>query len=599
MNNKFLIKINALFDRKEKVHFLGVMVIVLFSALLQTLSVALMLPFINLVMDSSVLKQSTLLNYLFIHLNFSNIYSFTVFLGVVLIIVIFFSNFFTILSTWLKVNFIWQKNHNLSSALLKKYLSLPYVYFLNKNSADLKKNILSEVQQLTGHLFMPLLSLITSIITSLTILLLLFFVDFKVTIIAAFLFIFSYGIIFFYLKKSLEERGEKRIAENTGRFVSAGEALEGIKDIKVLGREKYFFEEFFNHSMSFSKLQAWSVIVTNIPRYFMEIVAFGGVVILMLVSISLGEDGKEIIPLVGFFVFAGYRLIPALQEIFYSFTNFQFNKAVLDKIYNDIYGDIAEDHFDNKELPKPLPLEEKISFNNVSFSYQKDKSILKNVSFQVNKNTSVGIVGPTGGGKTTLMDLILGLLTPTQGAVMVDGIEVKKENVRNWQRNIGYVPQQVYLSDNTIARNIAFGIPDEQIDMKRIEEVAKIANIDDFIKEDLSSGYDTLTGERGVRLSGGQKQRIGIARALYHNPDILVLDEATSSLDGTTEKAVLEALDNVAKMKTIIIVAHRFKTVEHCDILYVLDKGEIVAQGNYKDLLKSNIQFQKMAKGIV
>ncbi len=596
----FLIKLNGLFDQKEKAQFLGVIIVALVATLFQTLSVASVLPFISLVMDQGALDQSKFLKTLFVFFDFSSIYSFTVFLGIILIGIIVISNFLSAFSTWFKIRFVWQKNHNLSLALLRKYLFLPYVYFLDKHSADLGKNILSEVEQLTGRLFMPLLSLITSGIMALIIFVLLLFVNLWVTLIAVFLFIFFYGAIFFYLRKNLKERGEKRIAENAGRFTSVSEALEGIKDIKVLGREKYFFERFSRYSMNFSRLHTWSSVVTNIPRYFMEVVAFGGVVALILALMAFGRKGGEIIPLVSFFVFAGYRLIPALQDIFYSFTNFQFNKAVLDRVYQDLHQEAIgyAGDFDRKELPEPLSFQKSISFNNLSFTYPNRKDfVLRDINFQVDKGASIGIVGPTGGGKTTLIDVILGLFTPSQGALEVDGIKIENENVRNWQRNIGYVPQQVYLSDNTIACNIAFGVSNDQIDMSQVKKVAKIANIHSFIEKELPLGYDTFVGERGVRLSGGQRQRISIARALYHNPDLLILDEATSSLDGTTEKAVLEAINNVAKLKTLIIVAHRLKTVEHCDTLYLLDKGRIVAQGSYKDLLENNPQFQDMAKG--
>lgn len=599
-NFDFLKKLNALFNRKEKTQFFGLMIAALATALFQMLSIASILPFVNLVMDPGSLEQSRLLKALFTFFKFSSVYSFTVFLGFVMIGIIVISNFVFIFATWLKIRFIWQKNHNLSMALLRKYLSLPYVYFLDKHSADLGKNILSEVEQLTARLFMPLLGLITSSIVALVIFTLLLFVNSSVTLVALLLFALFYGVIFFYLRGSLKEKGERRLKENTGRFISAGEALEGIKDIKILGREKYFLERFSGYSINFSKVQAWSYVITCIPRYLMEIVAFGGVIALILILMASGENKGQIIPLVSLFVFAGYRLMPALQDIFHSFASFQFNKAVLNKVYKDIHeGGIHPDKdLDNKELPDPLVLEESISFANVSFLYPNRKDfVLRDINFQVKRGVSIGIVGPTGGGKTTLVDLILGLLTPTKGTIKVDGVEVKKENVRNWQRNIGYVPQQIYLSDDTIARNIAFGIADEQIDMIQVKRVSKIANIDAFIEKELPFGYDTFIGERGIRLSGGQKQRIGIARALYHDPGVLVLDEATSFLDGTTEKAVLEAIKNVTKLKTFIIVTHRFKTVEHCDMLYFIDKGKIVVQGTYKDLLKDNLQFQEMVNG--
>ena len=597
----FLRKMNGLFDKKEKIQFLGVIAVGSISALFQTLSVASILPFINLVMNPETVSQNNFLMAFYNFFNFSSSYYFTVFLGFIIIGIIIISNFLSAFTVWLKVRFIWKKNHNLSLDLLKKYLSLPYVYFLDKHSADLGKNILSEVERFTGQLLMPLLSLITSLITVLVIFTLLIFVNPLVAFIAVVLFTFFYGIIFFYLRASLKERGGRRLEENKGRYTSVGEALEGIKDIKVLGREKYFLDRFSRYSQNSSRLESWSHVVTNLPRYVMEVIAFGGIITFILILMFLGRTGKEIIPLISFFVFAGYRLMPALQDIFRSFASFQFNKAVLNKIYYDVHepGISYGQELDlDRKLPDPLGFQKSISFNRVSFSYPNKKDpVLKNIDFQIAKGSSIGIVGPTGGGKTTLIDLILGLFTPDQGAMEVDGIEIKKENVRNWQRNIGYVPQQVYLSDDTIAHNIAFGIRDEDIDMAQVKRVAEIANIHNFIENDLPFSYNTFVGEKGIRLSGGQKQRISIARALYHNPDLLVLDEATSFLDGTTEKTVLEAINNVAKLKTLIIVAHRLKTVEHCDTLYFLDKGQIIDQGNYQYLLENNHQFKEMARG--
>lgn len=594
----FLRKVSDLFNRREKIEFFGLMVMSLISALFQTISIVSILPFINLVMNPNIITQNKYLTILYDSLGFTTAYSFTIFLGIMVLGIIVVSNFIFTLSLWLKIRFAWKKNHNLSLALLKKYLSLPYVYFLNKHSTDLSKNVLSEVEQLTSSLFMPLLSFITSAMMTIIIFIALFLVDPTIALAAILLFGLFYGSTLFYLRNNLKERGKKRLKENTGRFTSVGEAIAGIKDIKALGREKYFFEKFSKHSIAFSRLQAWNSVIGNIPRYIIEVIAFGGIIILILILMANGETGGEIIPMVSFFVFAGYRLIPALQDIFRSLTCFQFNRAILDKIHNDVHEKGGQIFSEKAELPEPFPFQNSIGFNDVSFLYpNKKKYVLEDINFQVKKGTSIGIIGPTGGGKTTLVDLVLCLLTPDKGRVEVDGVGIKKENIRNWQRNIGYVPQQIYMSDDTITHNIAFGIPEENINKEQVRQVAKIANIDTFIEKELSGGYDTLVGERGVRLSGGQKQRISIARALYHNPEVLVLDEATSSLDGTTEKSVLEAMDNVAKLKTLIIVAHRLKTVEHCDVLYLLDKGKIVAQGDYQDLLENNLQFQEMVEG--
>ncbi len=591
-------KLNTLFDQKEKLQFVFVIGVALAAALFQALGVVSVLPFLELVMDPDMVQEQKWLNLLFVSLGFQSTFSFTIFVGCVMLAILLVGNVVSAFSAWLKVRFVWQKNHSISSALLRKYLSLPYTYFLNKHSADLGKNILSEVEQMTGQLLLPLLRLLTSGIVVFIVLALLFFVNPAVAAVATLLFGSSYLVIFALLRSRLRVKGVKRVQENTGRYTAATEALAGIKDIKILGREEYFLKCFSDHSARFSELQAWVAVVGQSPRYLMEIVAFGGVITLILVFLGLKQDGSQIIPLVSFFVFAGYRLMPALQEIFYGVSSVQFNRAILDRISRDIRGEMVESSvFEKRELPKPLRLRERIKLEGIGFRYPYAKQdALCDVNLEIPKGAFVGLVGPTGGGKTTLGDVLIGLLAPTRGQLMVDGVEIRDDNVRNWQRNVGYVPQQVFLADDSVTHNVAFGLPDEYIDRVRIEQVCKIANLHDFIEKELPEGYNTTIGERGIRLSGGQRQRIGIARALYHDPEVLVLDEATSSLDGITERAVFQAIENVAKKKTVIAIAHRLITVKSCQKIYLIDKGAIVAQGTHGELLEGNVQFRAMSR---
>jgi len=276
-----------------------------------------------------------------------------------------------------------------------------------------------------------------------------------------------------------------------------------------------------------------------------------------------------------------------------------FSHAVLDNIYHEMmalnqYGEYAYMPIDKSDI---IPLKNFIQLKNVSFYYSNTtEPSLHNINLVINRNTSVAFVGSTGSGKTTLVDIILGLLQPQEGELVIDNIKITQDNVRNYQKNIGYVPQNIYLSDDTITRNIAFGIEDDEIDIEKVKKAARIANIDVFIEKETPDGYDTVIGERGIRLSGGQRQRIGIARALYHDPEVIILDEATSSLDGITEESFIEALEDAVKVKTLIIVAHRFTTIKKCDIIFLIDKGKIIAQGNYDELMKTNPRFQAMSR---
>jgi ATP-binding cassette, subfamily B, bacterial PglK len=465
---------------------------------------------------------------------------------------------------------------------------MPYEFYLNENTADLGKNVLSEVQQLTNNFLLPLIKIITSGIVTIVIVLLLLYVEFKTTLIAAAVLILLYALIYIYYSGRLKIGGKRRLQENKERYKKASEALSGIKDIKVLGVEIFFIQRFSIHSSEFSRLQSWYQVVGRVTRYLMEIVAFGGIVglIVFLVARSISTD--EIIPLVSFFAFAGYRLMPALQEVFNSATTFKFNKAVLDQVHKDMstsdLRDQRKDDSDNQA--EALKFKKGIRLENVNFSYSKGKkNALKDITIDIPKNKFIAFIGETGSGKTTLIDVLLGLLKPSKGGLYVDDNQIKGEKVKRWQASVGYVPQQIYLSDDTVARNIAFGLPDKMIDMEQVRKVSKMANLDNFIEDELKDGYQTMIGERGIRLSGGQKQRIGIARALYHDPQVLLLDEATSSLDDETEKEVLAAIEDVSKLKTMIVIAHRLTTVKNSDWIYVLKNGRIEKSGNYDEIV--------------
>jgi ATP-binding cassette, subfamily B, bacterial PglK len=598
----YLTKIFSLFDHAEKRQFIWVLIVAFCMASFQAVGVASVLPFVNMLLEPDSIMHSRYLGWLYTTLGFSDKNSFILMLGFLILFIIVTGNFISAVSTWIKMRFVFRNNHNLATKLLKKYLSLPYIFFLNNNTANLGKNILSEVNTLTFGILISFLEIVVKGIIVILILGMLLYVDFYVSMFALMLLGGSYAFIYYLLRKRLQRRGEERLSANQGRFETAYTALGGIKDIKILGREQFFIDRFQKHSKRHSELQAWHAVLENVPRYLLETIAFGGIIVLILSLLFMKGNINETIPLVTLFAFAGYRLMPALQNIFQAFTNMKFDQAVLDKIYIDMHEidslSMKDIHF-NGELPDPLPFHNEIKISSITYSYPyTSETVLRNISFEVKRNASIAIVGSTGSGKTTLVDIILGLLTPRQGNIFVDGTEVTENNVRNWQRNLGYVPQQIFLSDDTITRNIAFGIPDNMINRKSLETAAQIANIHDFIINELPKGYDTIVGERGIRLSGGERQRIGIARALYHNPEILVLDEATSSLDGITEDAVLQAIDNAAKLKTLIIIAHRLTTVMNCDVIYLIQNGNLIASGTYAELISTNVQFRAMAKTI-
>jgi ABC-type multidrug transport system fused ATPase/permease subunit len=338
-------------------------------------------------------------------------------------------------------------------------------------------------------------------------------------------------------------------------------------------------------------------IISLVPRYTLEILAFGGILIIVLHVLGEERGAGQMVPLLALYSFAGYRLMPAMQNVFVNLAMVRFSLASLDILHADLTeglnGADPERLLVKPANIQPLPFTKEFELRDVNFCYfGAQEPVLTGLNLTIPVNSTIGFVGATGSGKTTAVDIILGLLTPLSGKLLADGIEINEHNLARWQRNLGYVPQNIYLCDDTLTRNIAFGVPESEIDMEAVVRAARIANLDDFVKNELPEGYETVIGERGVRLSGGQRQRIGIARALYHDPAVLILDEATSALDGITEEAVMDAIRNLSRKKTIVMIAHRLTTVKDSDLIYILEHGKIVEYGSYNDLQISSEWFR-------
>ncbi len=600
MNQKsFLKKLYEIFTPRERMQAMMVFFASLATAFVQAFGVASIFPFINVVMNPDIVGQNKWLSLLYNKGHFTSINYFILFLGIAIFLIVIFSGTISAITTWAKTRFTLGKNHSLSRRLLTVYLNQPYEFFLQKNSSELSKNILSEVNQLTSQLLMALFDILINGLMVVVILSMLFIVDVSVTIGAIIFLSGSYGIINYFIKNKLKEIGRERLEANRGRFRMVNESLSSIKTTKIMGLESYFLDNYSYFSWRFARYNVFASVVGEIPRYLLEAVAFGGIVSFVIFMIIRGDKTLEFIPLLSLYAFAAYRIIPALNRLFNSTATVYYNIAIVDKIYEDMIEIVPPKIL----LPKPDATKLELSFNktiklqNISFSYQDSScEVINNINFTIPKNSMIGFAGPTGCGKTTLVDIILGLLKPQKGNIMVDDIEINDENIIAWQRKIGYVPQEIYLSDDTISKNIAFGVPDEEISDEQIQYVAQSAAIESFIENELPQKYNTVIGERGIRLSGGQRQRIGLARALYRNPEVLVLDEATSSLDGTTEEHVLKAIQSAAHTRTVIMIAHRLNTLKECDQIYILEKGRIIGQGKYEELIVRNKKFREMAK---
>lgn len=387
-----------------------------------------------------------------------------------------------------------------------------------------------------------------------------------------------------------------------GRFNASLVSLRGILHDSA-GRADTLVGNYDPPAGTFARSMASSQVLSQLPRYAIEALAFGFVISLFLFLLYTSGSVQSVLPLAGAFAVAGYRMLPALQRVYQGVSQLRFNRSVLETLERDLAKARAASKQRNQQRAKQpgattkLPFKHEIRLEGVGYTYPGARGpALHDISMSIPRNTFVALIGSTGAGKTTLADVILGLLPSQEGTLAVDGTPLTDANMRRWQANLGYVPQEIYLSDDTVAANIAYGLPTGELDMTAVERAARIASIHEFITEELHDSYQTFVGERGVRLSGGQRQRIGIARALYRDPGVLVLDEATSALDNETERRIVEELDAMRGGRTLVVIAHRLSTVRHCHKLYLLRHGTLVVSGSYDELLANSTEFRRLAQ---
>jgi ABC-type multidrug transport system fused ATPase/permease subunit len=588
-----------LFTGREKRQLFFVFLAQLITGFIELAGIASLGPFISIITNPQIIHQNKYLEMVYSRFAFSSDRAFIMAFGFGVIIMLVVSNLFMALVTFINFRFTERRRYSFSVRLFEKYLRQPYAYFLDQNTAVLIRN-LDNVNYFISEVLSNLLNLISFSIISLFIIFFLILLNPLLAISISLVLAFLYMVIFGILRRTLAERGKDSQYYSYLRYKYINETFGGIKDIKILKKERTFLELFSMPILKLAKNEAVSAAINELPRFLIETVAIGGMVLVMLIMISSGAKIEHFLPTLTVYAFGAYRLLPLLQRIFRASTAIRYRFPLAENLYNDFTNlpDGAELLYD-ADIPL-LPFNSDISIESIVFSYPNSgRIILNNISLDIKHNTSVALVGPTGCGKTTMVDIILGLLIPRGGTISVDGRLIDDSNRANWQKNLGYVPQNIYLTEDTIKNNIAFGVPPDKIDMEAVIRAAKLANIHDFVSGELEQGYDSSIGERGTKLSGGQRQRIGIARAVYHDPAVLIFDEATSALDSLTENAVMDAIHNMGHKKTIIIIAHRITTVKNCDRIYMMDKGIIIDHGNYGELYAGNDLFKKMADGIL
>ena len=572
------------------------LVMILIMALLDMIGIASILPFMAVITNPGLVETNYILNYMFQASNIfgvENNQQFLFALGVFVFVILITSLVFKALTNYAQLRYIQMREYSISKRLVEGYLHQPYSWFLGRHSADLGKTILSEVAQVVGGGLRPLMELIAKGVVSIVIIILLILTNPKLALIASISLGGAYGLIFYFIRGFLNRIGKKRLESNQLRFMALSDAFGAIKEVKVGGLEKTYVKHFSDPGKIFALTRSSSQIISKLPRYFLEAIAFGGILLIILYMMVQTGSFNNALPILSLYVFAGYRLIPALQTIYSSITELAFVSPSLDKLHEDIKN---LKPFNENQDQGVLSFNKAITLKNIYYNYPNEsRTALKDINLSIPAKTIVGLVGATGSGKTTTVDIILGLLETKKGTLEVDGKVITNQNSRSWQRSIGYVPQHIYLSDDTVAANIAFGVGLKDINQADVEKAVKIANLHEFVMDELPKQYQTTIGERGVRLSGGQRQRIGIARALYHKPQVLILDEATSALDSQTEKAVMDAVNNLSKNITIILIAHRLSTVKKCDQIFLLEKGQLKDQGTFKELIKVNENFRANA----
>jgi len=565
---KFVKQVNELIEPAERKKLAGLFLLTFVTGTFEVAGVASIMPFIAILSQPVLIQKYPLLHGVYLWCGFSDINHFLIFLGACVLLILFVVNGLGAFTLWVTTRFTFKQGDYLSRRLLAHYLNKPYAYFLNRNSADMGKEIQAEAQDLAQFLLFPLLLVSVRSVVCLFIFGFLLWID---PLLAVSIFGFltcAYGVAYLAVYKKLRRFGESR-SHNLGlRYKVASEAFSAIKEVKLFGVEAGFADEFRGPSNAHARAHAAYHIVSQLPQYAIETAAFAAVMLMILYLIlSQGSFGAAL-PVIAAYALAAQRMLPSVKRIFDGVASVRSYAPVLEHISTELETDAPQPVIESTpKAPRiPLGLSEAITLEHITFSYEGSaQPVIRDLNLTIKANSTVGFVGPTGSGKTTLVDLVMGLLSTQEGRILIDGHPLTAENLRSWQAGLGYVPQHIHLSDQSVARNIAFGVPQDGIDMGAVQRAAEIANIHDFIVGELPQGYDTLIGENGVRLSGGQRQRIGIARALYKNPAVLVLDEATSALDNETEAAIMDAITNLKHQKTILIIAHRLGTVKGCD----------------------------------
>ena len=595
---KVIKQLFVLLTDKQLKQFYILQVLVVIMAFTELLGIASIAPFMALVGDISILETNGVFAQLYQLSGLNNPMDFLFYSGVIVLVMLTFSTVISMFTTWRLSIFGARIGTEIADRLYTYYMQQSWQFHASGSSAQLTKQVSTEAARISSQIVQPLMIMNSKLVLALFISISIVIYDPVIAILGLFIFSLAYFVLYRLVRQKLESNGQQLSEVSTQRFRLMNEGFGGIKDVLLLNRSHDFITRFHDSGKVFARAQGTNIAISQVPRYFIELIAFGAMIslVLVLIKVHSGNLG-EVLPILAVYALAAFKLLPALQQIYSSLSQIKGNTAAFEAVKDDL-----ERSFDSQKtssdtvVSTPIDLKRSIKLSDIEFTYpSKDRPAVDGVNMSIPVNSVIGLVGSSGSGKSTLIDLLLGLLTPQQGSIYVDDIRITADNKRAWQDLLGFVPQSIFLSEGSIAENIAFGIPAKDISLKQVNKALNLANLTELV-EQLPDGVNTRVGERGVQLSGGQRQRIGIARALYHEAEVLVFDEATSALDGITEKIVMDAIHEFSGQKTIVMIAHRLKTVEKCDLIYFMEHGKIIDYGTYQELVIRNVKFKEMAK---
>lgn len=573
--------------QKKRIRFL--FIVMFLTGIFEMLGTASILPLIYVVSKPDSIETNSYLQYLFDYFKFSSVDNFILFLGVSAFVLVVISFVFRAYSNYIISKFVHTISSNTTQRLLKIYLSQPYSWFINRHSAKLSKSLLLDSHYLSSEALLPAFLIISNITISFFLIVVLIIANPVGAIISIAVVSVSYLLIYFLFYGKRRSAGEKKNNAQSSLYKLTQETLGGIKEIKFFSLEMFAMSSFKKPLQVQAKMKTDMNTMAELPRFIFQAIAFGGIVgFLLFMKIIENTNITSVLPLLSLYAFVGLRLIPVIQQIYSLLSRLECTAPVLESICSDLtFENQLHDGLPKLNSMRKIELHDKIRLEQVCFKYpESNYTILNSINFDIIAGKTIAIVGSTGAGKTTLIDVILGLHIPTKGRFFVDDVEINSQNIKQWQNTVGYVPQHVFLNDDTFVNNIAFGIPEDEIDLKKVKEAAQMACIEDVILKS-SKGYHHIIGEKGVRLSGGERQRIGIARAFYRSPSMLVLDEATNALDYETEDLILETIRNNEIINTVVLITHRQNTLKNCDKIYTVKKGRVV-----EEIVSSKLDYQ-------